>query len=77
MMKCYKLKGGTLVLALTETLSKKIVLTGDSMVNGTSEKGLNVNHKEKIANFPGDTSKTFLEKPDYIIKEKAEDLIVH
>ena len=47
------------------------------MVNGTSEKGLNVNHKEKIANFPGDTSKTFLEKPDYIIKEKAEDLIVH
>ena len=24
------------------------------MVNCTSEKGLNVNHKEKIANFPGD-----------------------
>ena len=29
------------------------------MVNGTSEKGLNVNHKEKIANFPGDKVKRF------------------
>ena len=62
MMKCQKVKGGTLVLALTEALSKKIVLTGDSMVNGTSEKGLNVNHKEKIANFPGDKVKRFQKK---------------
>ena len=34
----------------TETLRKykKIVLNGDSMVNGISEKGLSVNHKIKL-----------------------------
>ena len=47
MMKCLKLKGETPVLALTEASSKKIVLTGDSMVNGISKKGLSVNHKVK------------------------------
>ena len=40
----------------TEPLSRKknIVLTGDPMVSGISEKFLiNVNHKVKIVNFPG------------------------
>ena len=55
---------------------KKIVLTGDSMVNGISEKGLSVNHKIKIINFPGGTSEKILEKLDVIIKEKPDDLIV-
>ena len=38
----------------TEPLSrkKKIELTGDSMVNGISEKGVSVNYKVKVANFP-------------------------
>ena len=39
---------------------KNIVLTGDSIVNGISEKGLTVNHKVKIVNFPGGTSETIL-----------------
>ena len=56
---------------------KKIVLTGDSMVNGISEKGLSVNHKVKIVNFPGGTSEKILEKLDVIIKEKPDDLVVH
>ena len=55
---------------------KKIVLTGDSMVNGISEKGLSVNYKVKIVNFPGGTSEKILEKLDVIIKEKPDDLIV-
>ena len=55
----------------------KIVLTGDSMVNGISEKGLNVNHKVKTVNFPGSTNEKILEKQDDIIKEKPDDLIVH
>ena len=44
----------------TEPLSrkKKIVLTGDSVVNGISEKGLRVNHKVKIVNFPSGTNGT-------------------
>ena len=77
MIKCQKLKGETPVLALTEASSKKIVLTGDSMVNGISEKGLSVNHKVKAVNFPGDTSEKILKKLDGIIKEKADDVIVH
>ena len=42
----------------TEPLSKKkkIVLTGNSIVNGISEKGLRVSRKVKIVNFPGGTS---------------------
>ena len=35
-------------------------LTGDSIVNGISEKGLSVKHKVKIVNFPGGTSEKIL-----------------
>ena len=52
-------------------------MTGDSKVNGTSEKGLSINYKVKIVNFPGSTSEKILEKLDDIIKEKPEDLIFH
>ena len=47
------------------------------MVNDISEKGLSVNHKVNIVNFPGGTSKKILEKLDAIIKEKPDDLIVN
>ena len=52
-------------------------LTGDSIVNGISEKGLSVKHKVKIVNFPGGTSEKILKKLDDIIKEKPDDLINH
>ena len=41
---------------------KKIIMIGDSMVNGISEKGFSVNHKDKL---------------DDIIKEQPDDLIFH
>ena len=47
------------------------------MVNCISEKGLSVNHKVKIVNFPDGTSEKIIEKLNDIIKEKPEDLIVH
>ena len=47
------------------------------MINGISEKGLNVNYKVKIVNFPGSTNEKILEKQNDIIKEKPDDLIVH
>ena len=53
---------------------KKIVLTGDSMLSGISEKGLGVNHKVKIVNFPGGKSEKILEKLDVIITEKPGDI---
>ena len=85
MMKHYKLKKQTPVLALKKGNSnrtpaqekKKIVLTGDSIVNGISEKGLSVNQEVKTVNFSGGTSGKILDKPDDIIKEKPDDLIVH
>ena len=85
MMKHYKLKKQTPVLGLKKGNSnrtpaqekKKIVLTGNSIVNGISEKGLSVNQEVKTVNFSGGTSGKLLEKPDDIIKEKPDDLIVH
>ena len=85
MMKHYKLKKQTPVLALKKGNSnrtpaqekKKVVLTGNSIVNGISEKGLSVNQEVKTVNFSGGTSGKLLEKPDDIIKEKPDDLIVH
>ena len=47
------------------------------MINDISEKGVGVNHKVKVINFPGGTSETILEKLDDLIKEKPDDLIVH
>ena len=63
----------------TELLSekKKIALTRDFVVNGIYEKGLSVNHKVKIVNFPGGRSEKILEKQDDIIKEQPDDLIVY
>ena len=43
------------------------------MVNGISEKSLNVNHKVKTVNFPGSTNEKILKKQDDIIK--PDDLI--
>ena len=86
MMKQQKLNEGTSpssnskqkVETQTEPSSKKkIVLTGDSVVNGISEKGLSVNHKVKILNFLGGISEKILDKLDVIIKEKPDDLVVH
>ena len=48
---------------------KKIILTRDSRVNGISEKGLSLDYKVKIVNFPGSTSEKILQKLDDIIKE--------
>ena len=47
------------------------------MVNGISEKGLSVNDKIKIVNFPGGTSEKILEKLDSIIKEEPDYFTVH
>ena len=61
----------------TEPLSKKILLTGDFMINGVFGKGLSVNHKVKTVNFPGGTNEKILEKLNDISQEKPGDLIVN
>ena len=60
---------------------RKVVITGDSLLNGLHEKGLSRNHRVNnyfpINNFPGGTSETILENIDEIIKNKPDCLIIH
>ena len=56
---------------------KKIILTGDSMLNNISEKGLSKTHKVRVINFLGGTSEKITDQLDDLIKGKPDDLIVH
>ena len=55
---------------------KSIILTGDSILNKISEKGLSKIHKVRVINFPGGTSEKITDQIDDLIKEKPDDLIV-
>ena len=86
MMKYQKPNEETPVLALIRKkkqklkqnirVRKKIILTGDSMVNDISEKELSDGHSVKIVNFPVGTVEKILKKLDVTIKEKPDDLTV-
>ena len=56
---------------------KKIVVTGDSMLNGVNEKGLSKLHNVKIKNYPGASSEDILDKVDDLLKVKPDCLLVH
>ena len=56
---------------------KRVVITGDSMLNGIHEKGMSKNYRVKVNNFPGGTSATILENIDQLAKSKPDCLIVH
>ena len=43
---------------------KKGVVTGDSMLNDISEKGLGKSHKVTVENFPGGRSSTIIKNLD-------------
>ena len=56
---------------------KKIVVTGDSMLNGVNEKGLSKSRNVKVKNYPGATSEDILDKVDDLLKVKPYCLLVH
>ena len=56
---------------------RKIIIVGDSLLNGIHEKGLSKNHSVKVNNIPGETSDTILDKLDDFLKNKPDGLIVH
>ena len=56
---------------------KRVVITGDSMLNGIHEKRMSKNYWVKINSFPVGTSATILENIDQLVKSKSEFLIVH
>ena len=55
----------------------KIIIAGDSLLNGINEKGLSKNHSIKVNNIPGGTSDTILDKLDDYLKSKPDGLILH
>ena len=57
---------------------KKVIILGDSLLNGINEKGLNKRHNVKIVNKPGATSeRLLLEDLDNFIKCQPESVIIH
>ena len=55
---------------------RRVVVTGDSVMNGISEKGLNKFHKVTVENFPGGTNNAIVENLDQLLKKYADDLII-
>ena len=47
---------------------KRVVITGDFILNGIHDKGMFKNHRVKVHNFPRGTSATILENIDQLIK---------
>ena len=57
---------------------KKVIILGDSLLNGINEKGLSKRHNVKIVNKPGATSeRLLLEDLDNLIKYQPESVIIH
>ena len=56
---------------------RKIIIVGDSLLNGIHEKGLSKNHTVKVNNIPGGTSDAILDKLEDFLSYKPDGLIVH
>ena len=57
---------------------KKVIILGDSLLNGINEKGLSKKHSVKIVNKSGATSeRLLLEELDNLIKYQPESVIIH
>ena len=57
---------------------KKVIILGDSLLNGINEKGLSKRHNLKIVNKPGATSeRLLLEDLDNLIKYQPGSVIIH
>ena len=56
---------------------KKVIVTGDSLLNGINERGLCKPHKVNVQNFPGGTSETILEELDTLVASKIYCIIIH
>ena len=48
----------------TIELKERVVITGDSMLNGIHEKGMTQSYRVKVNNFPGGVSATTLKNID-------------
>ena len=55
----------------------EVVVTGDSLLNGISEKWLSRSHQVTFKNFPGGTSENVLEETENLIGDKPDCIIIH
>ena len=55
---------------------RKVVVTGDSMLNGINERRLSKHQKVKIQIFPGGTAETILDKAETSVAEKSDCIIM-
>ena len=56
---------------------RKVVVTGDSLLNGISKKGLLRDHQVTVNNFLGGTSEKGLEEIEKLVADKADCIIIH
>ena len=50
------------------TKNPRVIITGDSLLNGMNEKGPSKNNRVKIKNFPGGVKETILEEIEELAK---------
>ena len=64
--------------AHTNKLNKniKVIVTGESLLNGLSEKGLSRNRYVTFKNFPGGTSERILEEMENLVADKPACMIL-
>ena len=55
---------------------KRVVIAGESMLNGIHQKGMSKNYRAKVKDFAGGTSTTILENTDQLGKSEPDCLIV-
>ena len=58
-------------------VKRKVIVVGDSLLNGINERALSKDFNVKVNNIPVDTSKTVLDKIEELVKCKPSSLIVH
>ena len=56
---------------------KKVAVTGDSLLNGISEKGLLKDHQGTVKNFPSGTTEKVLEEIENLVADKPDYIIIH
>ena len=54
----------------------RVIITGDSLLNGINKKALSKDNRVKIKKFPGETTETILEEVEELVKNKRDTLIV-
>ena len=58
-------------------VKRKVIVVGDSLLNGINERGLSKDFNVKVNNIPAGTSKTVLDNIDELEKCKPSSVIVH